>query len=78
VLTAAGLTQAGGYAQGLPTVMILPAVRNLWIGRAVSGSMIIAAQYIFAFNIFMTTRGRVNAKETAAHEANEAVEAAEG
>lgn len=77
VLTAAGLTQAGGYAQGLPTVMILPAVRNLWIGRAVSGSMIIGAQYIFAFNVFMTLRGKVNEKEVDALAANEAVEAAE-
>jgi len=77
VLTAAGLTQAGGYAQGLPTVMILPAVRNLWIGRAVTGSMIIGAQYVFAFNVVMTARGKMNAKETEAIEANAAVEAVE-
>jgi cbb3-type cytochrome oxidase subunit 1 len=76
VLTAAGLTQAGSYAQGIPTVMVLPAVRSLWIGRAVSGSMIIGAQYIFAYNLFRTMRGMQSVKEQEALDANEAVEAA--
>jgi cbb3-type cytochrome oxidase subunit 1 len=58
--------------------MVLPAIHDLWIGRAVTGAMIIGAQYIFAFNVFMTVRGKVNAKEAAALAANEAVEAAEG
>jgi cbb3-type cytochrome c oxidase subunit I len=77
VLTAAGLTQAGGYAQGLPTVMVLPAVRTLWIGRAVSGTLIIFAQYVFAYNVFRTVRGSVSVREAEAIAANEAVEAAE-
>lgn len=58
VLTAAGLVQAGGNAQGIPVIQILPSVRGLWIGRAATGSMIIVAQYIFAYNMFMTAKGR--------------------
>ena len=57
VLTAAGLTQAGSYAQGIPTVMVLPAVRSLWIGRAAFGLVIIVAQYIFAYNMLRTLLG---------------------
>lgn len=76
VLTAAGLAQAGAYSQGIPTVMVLPGVRDLWIGRAVAGSMIITAQYVFAYNIVRTALGHVNAKEFEAIAANEAVEAA--
>jgi len=54
VLTAAGLVQAGGFAQGIPIVQILPSVRYLWIGRAASGTVIIFAQYLFAYNIVRT------------------------
>lgn len=54
VLTAAGLTQAGGFAQGIPIVQILPSIRALWIGRAASGTVIIVGQYLFAYNIAQT------------------------
>jgi len=54
VLTAAGLVQAGGFAQGIPIVQILPGVRYLWIGRAAAGTVIIFAQYLFAYNIVRT------------------------
>lgn len=76
VLTAAGLTQAGGFAQGIPVIQILPGIRDLWIGRAVTGTMIITAQYIFAYNIVRTAMGHVNAKEYDARAANEAAKAA--
>lgn len=66
VLTAAGLTQAGDFAQGIPTVQILPAVRSLWIGRAAAGTVIIVAQYIFAFNMVQTLRRKQSAAEVAA------------
>ena len=68
VLTAAGLTQAGAYAQGIPTVMVLPAVRDMWIGRAASGSIIIVAQYIFAYNMLRTLLGHQSRTESAARE----------
>jgi len=54
VLTAAGLTQASGFQQGIPIVQILPGIRSLWIGRAASGTVIIFAQYLFAYNIAKT------------------------
>ena len=55
VLTAAGLVQAGGFKQGIPIVQILPGIRSLWIGRAAAGTVIIFAQYLFAYNIIRTT-----------------------
>jgi len=55
VLTAAGLVQASGFKQGIPIVQILPGIRSLWIGRAASGTVIIFAQYLFAYNIIRTT-----------------------
>jgi cbb3-type cytochrome c oxidase subunit I len=54
VLTAAGLVQAGGFAQGIPVIQIIPGVRPLWIGRASSGFVIIAAQYLFVYNMIRT------------------------
>ena len=66
VLTAAGLVQAGNFSQGIPTIAVLPAVRNLWIGRATAGTVIIVAQYIFAYNMVQTLRGRQSASEVAA------------
>jgi len=54
VLTAAGLTQATGFAQGIPTIAILRGVRPLWIGRAAFGTVIIVAQYLFAYNAIRT------------------------
>jgi len=64
VLTAAGLTQATGFSQGIPTIAILRGVRPMWIGRAVSGSVIIAAQYLFAYNAFRTLTGKKMSTET--------------
>ncbi len=61
VLTAAGLVQAGGFAQGIPVVQILPGIRPLWIGRASAGAVIIFAQYIFAYNIARTALARRSA-----------------
>lgn len=66
VLTAAGLVQGGDYAQGIPTVAVLPAVRNLWIGRAAAGTVIIVAQYVFAYNMVQTLRGKQARAEVAA------------
>ena len=54
VLTAAGLVQAGGFEQGIPIVQIIPGIRSLWIGRAAAGTVIIFAQYLFAYNIVRT------------------------
>jgi len=65
VLTAAGLVQAGASAQGIPVIQVLPGIRGLFIGRAATGTMIIVAQYIFAYNIFMTARGKHSRAETA-------------
>jgi cbb3-type cytochrome c oxidase subunit I len=58
ILTAAGLVQAAGFNRGIPLMQILPGVRPLWIGRAAAGTVIICAQYLFAYNIFATLRGR--------------------
>ena len=49
----------GNFAQGVPTVMVLPAVRSLWIGRAAAGAVIIVAQYVFAYNMAQTLRVKV-------------------
>jgi len=57
VLTAAGLTQATGFAQGIPAIAILRGVRPMWIGRAAFGTVIIGAQYLFAYNAFRTLAG---------------------
>ncbi len=54
VLTAAGLTQATGFAQGIPLIAVLRGVRPMWIGRAAFGTVIIGAQYLFAYNAFRT------------------------
>jgi len=54
VLTAAGLVQAGGFAQGIPIVQIIPGIHSLWVGRAATGTVIIFAQYLFAYNIVRT------------------------
>ncbi len=54
VLTAAGLTQATSFAQGIPIIAVLRGVRPLWIGRAAFGTVIILAQYLFAYNAFRT------------------------
>ena len=54
VLTAAGLTQATSFAQGIPIIAVLRGVRPLWIGRAAFGTVIIGAQYLFAYNAFRT------------------------
>lgn len=58
VLTAAGLVQAGGFAQGIPIITILPGIKPMLIARASSGAVIIGAQYLFAYNVFRTLRGR--------------------
>jgi cbb3-type cytochrome c oxidase subunit I len=58
VLTAAGLAQAAGFAQGIPVIQILPGIRPLLIGRAAAGTVIIAAQYLFAFNMARTLAGK--------------------
>jgi len=57
VLTAAGLTQATGFAQGIPIIAILRGVRPMWIARAAFGTVIILAQYIFAYNALRTLAG---------------------
>lgn len=54
VLTAAGITQAGGFSAGIPIIKILPEIQSLWVGRAASGTVIIIGQYIFAYNIWRT------------------------
>jgi len=54
VLTAAGLVQAGGFAQGIPIVQILPGIHDLFVARAATGTVIIGAQYLFAYNIWRT------------------------
>ena len=77
VLTAAGLTQAGAYAQGIPTVQVLPAIRPMFIGRAASGLMIVAAQFIFFYNMLRTLMHQQSKPEVAAKAANaRAVDAA--
>ncbi len=78
VLTAAGLVQAAGFARGIPVIQILPGVRPLWVGRAAAGTIIILAQYLFAYNMFRTARGRQmpsEATETTAVPATEPVAA---
>ena len=72
VLTAAGLAQSAAYSRGVPVIDVLPGIRPLFIARAASGLMIIVAQYIFAYNVFMTVLGRQSTKEVRAVAANEA------
>ena len=74
VLTAAGLVQAGNFSQGIPTIAVLPAVRALWIGRAVAGTVIIFAQYVFAFNMVQTLRGKQSRSEVDAQARSVVVE----
>lgn len=76
VLTAAGLVQAGDFAQGIPTIAVLPAVRSLWIVRAAAGTVIIVAQYIFAYNMAQTLRGKQSPSEVAAKARSVVVEPA--
>jgi cbb3-type cytochrome c oxidase subunit I len=74
VLTAAGLTQATGFAQGIPIIAILRGVRPLWIGRAAFGTVIIGAQYLFAYNAFRTlAKQQTPAEKTEAAAAADAV-----
>ena len=65
VLTAAGLAQSSGFAQGIPIIQIIPGIRPLWIARASTGVVIIGAQYLFAYNIFRTVQGRQMPSEVA-------------
>jgi len=77
VLTAAGLTQAGGFAQGIPIVQIIPGIRSLWIARAATGSVIIFAQYLFAYNILRTfLRQQVASERTESQPAEDATPSA--
>ncbi len=63
VLTAAGLVQASGFSRGIPIISILPGIEPLFIGRAVAGTIIFFAQYLFAYNIVRTLRGSVVTSE---------------
>jgi cbb3-type cytochrome c oxidase subunit I len=63
VLTAAGLSQASGFSQGIPIIQIIPGIMPMWIGRAATGGIVIAAQFVFAFNMFMTLAGKQAASE---------------
>lgn len=65
ILTAAGLVQAGGFSQGMPIIAVLPGIRTMFIGRAAAGTVIIVAQYIFAYNMFMTLAGSKRPTRTA-------------
>jgi cbb3-type cytochrome c oxidase subunit I len=63
VLTSAGLVQAAGFSRGIPIIQILPGIQPLFIGRAAAGTIIILGQYLFAYNIIRTVRGRTAASE---------------
>ena len=63
VLTAAGLQQAGGWSQGIPFITIIAGVVPMWIGRALFGSIIVVAQYIFAYNVVRTLLRQQTARE---------------
>jgi len=76
VLTAAGLVQAAGFSRGIPIVAILPGIHTMFIGRAAAGAVIIAAQYLFAYNMVRTLMGHQSKREIAAHHADDAAVAA--
>jgi len=76
VLTAAGLAQAGASSQGIPLIQVLPGIRGLFMARAATGTMIIVAQYIFAYNMLMTARGKQARSEAAIQARKDDVDAA--
>src|SRR5690606_9203257 len=53
-LTVAGLVQSAGWAMGYPVDQWSNTLYPYWFIRALSGIMIVAGQFIFAYNTFRT------------------------
>jgi cytochrome c oxidase cbb3-type subunit 1 len=55
VLSVAGTVQGTAWATGDPFISSVEAAAPLWLGRAVSGSMMFVAHIVFAYNVWRMT-----------------------
>jgi cbb3-type cytochrome oxidase subunit 1 len=58
VLSIAGTVQGITWANGDPFIASVEAAQPYWTGRAVSGTMMLLAHFIFAYNVWQMTLAR--------------------